>query len=70
MERELENLNRDFRAVDATFGDDVLQLVLSARYLQRLIENDNVIAYLEARHPDIADEFRTIVSAATLDSAN
>jgi hypothetical protein len=70
MERELENLNRDFRAVDATFGDDVLQLVLSARYLQRLIENDNVIAYLESRHPDIADEFRTIVSAATLDSTN
>lgn len=70
MERELENLNRDFQAVDTTFGEDVLQLVLSSRYLQRLIENENVVTYLESRHPDIVEEFRTIVSAATLDSSH
>ena len=70
MERELENLNRDFRAVDATFGEDVLQLVLSSRYLQRLIENENVATYLETRHLDIVEEFRTIVAAATLDSSH
>lgn len=69
MERELESLNHDFRAREATFGDDVLQLVLASRYLQRLIENRNVAAYLESRHTDIIAEFRTIVSASTLDSA-
>ncbi|ATY34329.1 chromosome partitioning protein ParB [Sphingomonas psychrotolerans] len=68
MERELETLNRDFRAREATFGDDVLQLVLASRYLQRLIENKNVATYLEARHTDLIAEFRTIVSASTLDS--
>jgi ParB-like chromosome segregation protein Spo0J len=68
MERELESLNHDFRAREATFGDDVLQLVLASRYLQRLIENRNVAAYLETRHSDIIAEFRTIVTASTLDS--
>lgn len=68
MERELESLNHDFRVREATFGDDVLQLVLASRYLQRLIENKNVSAYLESRHPEILAEFRTIMSASTLDT--
>lgn len=69
MERELESLNADFRAREATFGDDVLQLVLSARYLDRLIANDNVERYLASRHPDILAQFRTIVGASSLDAA-
>lgn len=68
MERELESLNRDFRAMEATFGDDVLQLVLSSRYLGRLIANPNIASYLDARHPEIIQEFRTIVSATSLDA--
>lgn len=70
MERELENLNQDYRAIEATFGDDVLQLVLASRYLGRLIENGNVAAYLEARHSDILGEFRTIVSATSLEATS
>lgn len=68
MERELEKLTHDYRAIEATFGDDVLQLVLSSRYLGRLIANTNVAGYLEARHPEIIAEFRTIVSATSLDA--
>lgn len=67
MARELETLNRDFRAVEATYGDDVLHLVLAARYLGRLIANADVAAYVEKRHPDILTEFRSIVAATSLD---
>lgn len=69
MERELEKLNHDYRGIEATFGDDVLQLVLASRYLGRLIENANVANYLEARHPDILREFRAVVSASSLDAS-
>jgi ParB-like chromosome segregation protein Spo0J len=68
MERELEKLNQDYRGIEATFGDDVLQLVLASRYLGRLIENGHVAAYLESRHPEIVGEFRTIVAATSLDA--
>jgi ParB-like chromosome segregation protein Spo0J len=68
MERELEGLNSDFRAREATFGDDVLQLVLSSRYLDRLIANENIERYLAERHPDILGQFRTIVDASSLDA--
>jgi ParB-like chromosome segregation protein Spo0J len=69
MEREMESLNRDFKAVEETFGDDVLQLVLASRYLSRLVANPQVAAYLERRHPDMLTEFQAIIAAASLDQA-
>lgn len=67
MEREMESLTKDYQALEATFGDDVLQLVLASRYLGRLIQNTKIVRYLEARYPEIIVEFRTIVSATSLD---
>lgn len=69
MERELESLNADFRARESTFGEDVLQLVLSSRYLERLIANANVASYLETLHPEILAQFRTIVNATSLEAS-
>jgi ParB-like chromosome segregation protein Spo0J len=67
MERELESINRDFKAVEDTFGDDVLHLVLASRYLGRIIGNDNISAYIDKRHPEILAEFRTIIAVSSLD---
>ncbi|GBQ37023.1 chromosome partitioning protein ParB [Acetobacter fabarum] len=67
MEREMESLTKDYQALEATFGDDVLQLVLASRYLGRLIQNTKIVGYLEARYPEIIVEFRSIVSATSLD---
>ena len=69
MERELENLSRDFKSVESTFGDDVLHLVVASRYVSRLIANANVHAYLDKRHPEILAEFTTIVAATSLDQS-
>lgn len=69
MERELDAINRDFKAVEATFGDDVLHLVLATRYLSRLLGNANVATYLQKRHPEILGEFQSIVAATSLDQA-
>ena len=69
MERELETLNADFRARDSTFGDDVLELVLSSRYLKRLIGNDKVASYITSRHPEIMSQFQAIVDATSLDAS-
>jgi hypothetical protein len=68
MERELERLNHDYRAIESGFGDDVLHLVLASRYLGRLVANERVAAYMEKRHPDILGEFRTIVTATSLEA--
>ncbi|MEK9211522.1 plasmid partitioning protein RepB C-terminal domain-containing protein [Sphingomonas sp. 2378] len=67
MERELEVVSRDFKAVERTFGDDVLHLVLASRYVGRLMANDSVVAYLEKRHGDMLVELRSIVAATSLE---
>ena len=69
LEREMATLNQDFRALEASYGDDVLQLVISAGYVGRLIGNSAIEQYLARRQPELLEELRGIVSAASLDSA-
>ena len=67
MEREMDGLQREFKAVSASYGDTVLNLVVAAGYLSRLIGNPRVSGYLERHHPEILTEFRTIVAVTSLE---
>lgn len=67
LEREMSTLNQDFRALEASYGDDVLQLVISAAYVGRLIANPAIEQYLAKRQPELLEEMRGIVAAASLD---
>lgn len=67
MEREMESLQQDFKAVDATYGDDVLALVIAIGYLSKLIANKKIERYLAQHHAEILSQFRTIIAAASLD---
>ena len=67
MEREMESLQQDFKAVEASYGDDVLNLVIATGYLSRLITNPDIEKYLSGNYPEYLDGFRTIISAASLD---
>jgi RepB plasmid partitioning protein len=67
MELEMDGLQREFKAVSASYGDTVLNLVVAAGYLSRLIGNPGVSGYLERHHPEILTEFRAIVAATSLE---
>lgn len=67
MEREMESLQRDFKAVETSYGDDVLNLVIASGYLSKLIGNRKIERFLGNHHPEILQEFRAIVSAVSLD---
>jgi ParB-like chromosome segregation protein Spo0J len=69
MEREMESLTQDFKALETSYGDDVLHLVIASGYLSRLVGNPEIERYLRARHGEILDEFRAIIAAASLDRA-
>ena len=70
MEREMSSLNQDFKALEASFGDDVLHLVIASGYLSRLIANPEIERYLQHRHPELLTEFRSIITAASLYQAS
>jgi hypothetical protein len=44
-----------------------MQLVLARGYVAKLMANEGIAGWLQRHQPEIRDEFRTIVSAATLD---
>jgi ParB-like chromosome segregation protein Spo0J len=67
MEREMDGLQREFKAVSASYGDTVLNLVVASGYLSSLIGNPRLRGYLERRHPEILTEFKAIVAATSLE---
>jgi ParB-like chromosome segregation protein Spo0J len=67
MELGMDGLQREFKTVSASYGDTVLNLVVAAGYLSRLIGNPGVSGYLERHHPEILTEFRAIVAATSLE---
>ena len=69
MEREMEGLQREFKAVEASYGDSVLNLVVASGYLTKMIGNKQLSGYLERHYPEILMEFQAIVAASSLDDA-
>lgn len=67
MEREMGNLEGQFKLAQQSYGEDVLNLVLARGYLTRLLDNKAVARFLANRQPDVKAEFESIVQAAALD---
>lgn len=67
MEREMSNLQGQYKMVEQTYGQDVLNLVLAKGYLAKLLENKSVTRYLKQRQPDVLAEFQAIVQTVSLD---
>ena len=67
MEREMSNLHGQFKTVEQTYGQDVLNLVVATGYVKKLVDNTAVVKYLRQNQPDILSEFKKITEAASLD---
>jgi ParB-like chromosome segregation protein Spo0J len=67
MEREMGTLQQDFKAIETSYGEDVLHLVIAAGYLSKMMANRKIERYLDQNHPEILEEFKVIVSAASLE---
>ncbi|MCK5912110.1 MAG: chromosome partitioning protein ParB, partial [Caulobacter sp.] len=67
LEREMASVTHDYKELEATYGDDMLLLVIAAGFLERLLSKREVERFLAVRHPEILENFRSIVAAASLD---
>ncbi|GAB3261408.1 plasmid partitioning protein RepB C-terminal domain-containing protein [Chitinimonas naiadis] len=67
MEREMTNLQEQYKVVEQTYGQDVLNLVLARGYLARLLENAAVSAYIRRLQPELVQEFESILEIASLE---
>lgn len=67
MEREMGNLQGQFKLAEQSYGQDVLNLVLAKGYLAKLLENKAVSRFLSKCQPDVLAEFESIVQVMALD---
>lgn len=67
MEREMGNLQEQFKLAEQTYGQDILNLVLAKGYLAKLMANEAVLRYLTKKHPDVLNEFDSIVRMVAMD---
>jgi hypothetical protein len=66
MEQEMETLEHDFKAVEESYGENVLNLTLARGYTKKLLENARVVRFLKANYSDLFSEFESIAAAETL----
>jgi ParB-like chromosome segregation protein Spo0J len=64
MDRELKSVQQDLKIVEASYGHDMLNLVIAARYVLQIIGNPRIAHYLVENHPEVLREFRAITSTA------
>jgi len=66
MEREMETLERDFRAHQDGYGENTLSLNVVQRFVKRLVENPSISRFITKRHLEILEELRDLVAMESL----
>jgi ParB-like chromosome segregation protein Spo0J len=66
MEEEMQLLERDLKAIEETYGENMLNLTLARGYIKKLLENGKVCRYLSGHFPEIAAEFDKIASVESV----
>jgi len=67
MEREMANLQGQYKLVEQTYAEDVLNLVLARGYLAKLLDNKSVVRYIKQRRPEVLEQFEVIVETTSLE---
>jgi hypothetical protein len=62
LEQETDLLIRELKAVEESYGTDMLTLSIACGYVERLLSNSRVEKHLDKHHPDILGELRTLLA--------
>ena len=63
MENEMQILERDFKAVEETYGENMLNLTLARGFIKKLLENVKVVRYLNTNHSELFAELEATAVA-------
>lgn len=66
MESEMETLEHDFKAVEESYGQNILNLTLARGYVKKLLENARVVRFLSSRHSEVFREFEAMASSEAM----
>lgn len=66
MEAEMEALEKDFKAIEEAYSENMLNLTVIRTYLKRLLDNGKVARFLSTKHSDLFPEFERIAAADSI----
>jgi len=66
MEKEMEGLQVDLKTIEATYGTEVLNLVLARAYVAKLLGNARIFRYLGLHHVDTLKELQRVSEGSSL----
>jgi hypothetical protein len=66
MEREMESLEKDFKAVEATYTENIMNLTLARTYIKNLLKNAKIVRFLSTNYSELLSEFEAIAAAETM----
>ena len=66
MEKEMETLQSDLKSIEASYGNEVLNLVLARAYVAKLIGNARIFRYLGLHHADTLKELQKVSEGSSL----
>ncbi|MBY0612772.1 MAG: ParB N-terminal domain-containing protein [Beijerinckiaceae bacterium] len=69
LEREMSSVTENYKEMEASYGDDMLVLVVASGFLERMLTKPEIERFLANRHPEFLKHFRSIVSSASLDQS-
>lgn len=65
LERETDSLLRQYKAVEASYGTDVLTLSIACAYLERLLANTRINRYLTKHYPDLLKQLQQLTATVS-----
>lgn len=69
LEREMASVSEDYKELEASYGDDMLVLVVASGFIERLLSKPEIEGFLKRRHPEFLENFRAIVQSTSLDQS-
>lgn len=67
MEREMANLQGQYKLIEENYAEDVLNLVLAQGYIKKLLANEAVRRFVMQHYPEIYEQLDMIVAINSLD---
>lgn len=67
MEREIGTVQSQYKLAEQSYGEDMLNLVLTRGYVAKLVENSRVARFLEQNQPEVLAHFKHLVDAVSLE---
>ncbi len=69
MEREMEMLRRDMKAVEEDYGTNVVRLVVANGYVSRLLENEYISHYMNRYHNELYSQLHSLTETLSQESS-